>query len=587
MTVGRPAGTAAGATLAAMVPEVADRSRTPPMAAPSVPFADAAPDEIAAAVDRARRAVPGWAALGFAARGRALNRLVRGLVRSPDLVPTPDRRERQAPLRGRGHRALLHARADPLLHRPARPAGAGRRSRRHPFLFTHKRRASCATSARRGRRDRAVELAAAQQLRRLRRAAAGRQRGRAQAVRADAADVAARSRALCARPACPDGVFQVVTGRRRRRAGAGRRRRHGLLHRQPRGRPRGGAGRGRAPRPGGARAGRQVGDDRARRRRPERRPRAPRCGAPSRTAARSASAPSGCCVEEAVADRFVELVRRERRAAAPGAPAGEPARRLVDVGAMTVPPQIAVCERQVADAVARGAAPAAPAARRAPAGRAVVRADGARRRDARHGGDARGDLRPGAADPARARRRGGAARSPTTRRWGCRAASGRATSTGARALARRLETGNVCINDVLVNYFCVEAPLGGIKGQRARLSPRPRGAAAVLPRRDHRRGPPAARLAQPPGRAAPALPLRRAGAAAHPLDHAALLNPRPSLRPGTSPGSWPAPPAPISGGRSGWVPAAADRQPEPAEQGERLVRSDRCCADAGEADPWH
>ena len=33
----------------------------------------------------------------------------------------------------------------------------------------------------------------------------------------------------------------------------------------------------------------------------------------------------------------------------------------------------------------------------------------------------------------------------------------------ARALARRLESGSVCVNDVLVNYFCVEAPLGGVK----------------------------------------------------------------------------------------------------------------------------
>jgi acyl-CoA reductase-like NAD-dependent aldehyde dehydrogenase len=33
----------------------------------------------------------------------------------------------------------------------------------------------------------------------------------------------------------------------------------------------------------------------------------------------------------------------------------------------------------------------------------------------------------------------------------------------ARALARRLEAGSVLVNDVLVSYFCVEAPLGGIK----------------------------------------------------------------------------------------------------------------------------
>jgi hypothetical protein len=33
----------------------------------------------------------------------------------------------------------------------------------------------------------------------------------------------------------------------------------------------------------------------------------------------------------------------------------------------------------------------------------------------------------------------------------------------ARALARRMETGSVCVNDVLFNYFVVEAPLGGVK----------------------------------------------------------------------------------------------------------------------------
>jgi acyl-CoA reductase-like NAD-dependent aldehyde dehydrogenase len=33
----------------------------------------------------------------------------------------------------------------------------------------------------------------------------------------------------------------------------------------------------------------------------------------------------------------------------------------------------------------------------------------------------------------------------------------------ARAVARKLEAGSVCVNDVLVNYFFVSAPLGGIK----------------------------------------------------------------------------------------------------------------------------
>src|SRR5580765_1415657 len=33
----------------------------------------------------------------------------------------------------------------------------------------------------------------------------------------------------------------------------------------------------------------------------------------------------------------------------------------------------------------------------------------------------------------------------------------------AAALARRLQAGSVCVNDALMNYFCVEAPLGGVK----------------------------------------------------------------------------------------------------------------------------
>src|SRR4029079_14504245 len=32
-----------------------------------------------------------------------------------------------------------------------------------------------------------------------------------------------------------------------------------------------------------------------------------------------------------------------------------------------------------------------------------------------------------------------------------------------QALARRLEAGSVCVNDSMVSYFVVEAPLGGVK----------------------------------------------------------------------------------------------------------------------------
>jgi acyl-CoA reductase-like NAD-dependent aldehyde dehydrogenase len=33
----------------------------------------------------------------------------------------------------------------------------------------------------------------------------------------------------------------------------------------------------------------------------------------------------------------------------------------------------------------------------------------------------------------------------------------------ARELARRVESGSVCVNDVLLDYMCVAAPLGGTK----------------------------------------------------------------------------------------------------------------------------
>ena len=63
----------------------------------------------------------------------------------------------------------------------------------------------------------------------------------------------------------------------------------------------------------------------------------------------------------------------------------------------------------------------------------------------------------------------------------------------ARAIARRLQTGSLCVNDALFNYFCVEAPLGGVKSSGLGLPPRPRRPPPVLPDGNHRRGPPAAR----------------------------------------------------------------------------------------------
>ena len=53
--------------------------------------------------------------------------------------------------------------------------------------------------------------------------------------------------------------------------------------------------------------------------------------------------------------------------------------------------------------------------------------------------------------------------SRTTRRSGCQAASGHGTSPTPGRSPAGIQTGSLCINDALFNYFCVEAPLGGVK----------------------------------------------------------------------------------------------------------------------------
>ena len=168
-------------------------------------------------------------------------------------------------------------------------------------------------------------------------------------------------------------------------------------------------------------------------------------------------------VEASVADRFINLAATEiaRLRQAPS-PLASPDAADVDVGAMTFVPQIEHAERHIADAVARG-------------GRVVT------------GGKRRNDL-PGRffaptliadATPEMdvMREETFAPVLPVMRVADAEAAlrianaspmglSGSVWSQDARrasALARRLDAGSVCVNDVLMNYFIVEAPLGGIK----------------------------------------------------------------------------------------------------------------------------
>jgi len=170
-------------------------------------------------------------------------------------------------------------------------------------------------------------------------------------------------------------------------------------------------------------------------------------------------------VEEPVAERFVELcvaeVAKLRQGPSPP-PHGDRSDVDFDVGAMTFAPQVDNARAQIADAVAKG-------------GRVVT------------GGGSRTDL-PGrffaptliadaTAEMAVMREETFGPVLPIMRVPDAETAlrlandsplglSGSVWSRDkarAQALARRLESGSVCVNDVLVNYFCVEAPLGGVK----------------------------------------------------------------------------------------------------------------------------
>jgi acyl-CoA reductase-like NAD-dependent aldehyde dehydrogenase len=172
-------------------------------------------------------------------------------------------------------------------------------------------------------------------------------------------------------------------------------------------------------------------------------------------------------VEDAVADRFVALLAEEvgrlRQGPAPQGPtAGAADGAAVDVGAITFAPQVARAEQQIADAVGRGARVVTGGALRtdlggrffAPTVLADVTPEMAVMREETFGpvlpvmrvADAETALRIANDTP-----------------LGLSGSVWSGDEERARALARRLVSGSVCVNDVLVNYFCVEAPLGGVK----------------------------------------------------------------------------------------------------------------------------
>jgi acyl-CoA reductase-like NAD-dependent aldehyde dehydrogenase len=180
-------------------------------------------------------------------------------------------------------------------------------------------------------------------------------------------------------------------------------------------------------------------------------------------------------VEAAVADRFAalcaEAIARLRQASPQ---LGRPDASDVDVGAVTFAPQMARAESQIADAVAKGARLLAGGARRPDLGGqffAPTLLVGATAEMEVMRQETFGPVLPimQVADAEEALRV--ANDSPL----GLSGSIWSADIPRARSLARRLQTGSVCINDALVNYFCVEAPLGGIKGSGMGLRHGPEG----------------------------------------------------------------------------------------------------------------
>ena len=174
--------------------------------------------------------------------------------------------------------------------------------------------------------------------------------------------------------------------------------------------------------------------------------------------------PERVLVEEPAAAAFIEHCQTELARLRQGPDdGGHPDTADIDVGAITVPAQVERVEAQLADAVAKGARVLSGGKRRAIGGgrffepSLVV------------------DVTPAMA---MAREETFGPVLPILRVRDEDEAVALANGTGlglsgsvwsrdvvrARAIARRLQAGSVCVNDVLVNYFCVEAPLGGVKG---------------------------------------------------------------------------------------------------------------------------
>jgi acyl-CoA reductase-like NAD-dependent aldehyde dehydrogenase len=161
-------------------------------------------------------------------------------------------------------------------------------------------------------------------------------------------------------------------------------------------------------------------------------------------------------VEEPVYDEFVASVVekvRSLRQGAPGAPGS------VDVGAMTFPPQIEIVDRHVRDAVDKGAQVLVGGKRAEGPGRfyeptVLTGVD--------HTMEVMRDETFGPVLPVmKVRDADEAVRLANDTRYGLNSSVFTRDLAKGEAIARRLEAGNACVNDALINYLAHDAPFGG------------------------------------------------------------------------------------------------------------------------------
>jgi len=165
-----------------------------------------------------------------------------------------------------------------------------------------------------------------------------------------------------------------------------------------------------------------------------------------------------CYVEEPVYDKFVEKVTENIRQLRQGPP-GQPA--SVDVGAVTFPPQLEIVDSHVKDAVAKGAKVLVGGHAKAGEGRffeptVLVDVD--------HSMKIMTEETFGPTLPImRVRDTEEAIRLANDSAYGLQASVFTRDTDKGEQLARRIEAGAVCVNDVQVNYMALNLPMGGWK----------------------------------------------------------------------------------------------------------------------------